>query len=113
MPKSKPFSELRDRAYAENPGMEQDVAVIKQAMEDALELGELRRRRGVTQVQLAGRLGISQGNVSLLEHRTELYLSTLRDYIEALGGHLELAAVFPDEPAPLLVKTGSGSDARS
>jgi predicted transcriptional regulator len=101
MPKTKPFSELRERAFRENPGMEQDVAVITQAIEDALELAELRKHRGITQVQLADRLRISQGNVSEMEHRRELYLSTLREYVEALGGRLELAAVFPDERVPI------------
>lgn len=101
MPKTKPFSELRERAFRENPGMEEDVAAIKRAMEDALDLAELRKHRNITQVQLAGALGISQGNVSQLEHRTELYLSTLREYVEALGGRLELAAVFSDERVQL------------
>lgn len=110
MPKTTPFSELRDRAYRENPGMEQDVAAIKRAIEDALELAELRRRRGVTQVQLAERLGTSQGNVSTLEHRVELYISTLREYVEALGGRLEIAAVFPDEPERVPLAVGNGSE---
>lgn len=98
MPKTKPFSQLRDRAYRDNPGMEQDVTAIKQAMQDAIDLAELRRRRGLTQVQLAERLGITQGNVSMIERRRQLYLSTLQEYVEALGGRLELTAVFPDEP---------------
>jgi DNA-binding XRE family transcriptional regulator len=107
---AKSFNELEDRARAKyGPGWDEDVAVIKQAIEDALELAELRRRRGVTQVQLADRLGISQGNVSHLERRNELYLSTLRDYVEALGGRLELAAVFPDEPEPLPLRVGERS----
>ncbi len=110
---AKPFSELEDRARAKyGPGWDEDVAVIKQAIEDALELAELRRRRGVTQVQLADRLGISQGNVSQLERRSELYISTLRDYIEALGGRLELVAVFPDEPDPLTVTVGHRSSSQ-
>ncbi len=86
MPKTKPFSQLEDKARQKNPGWDEDVAVIKRAIEDALNLSELRQRRNVTQVQLADALGISQGNVSQLEHRTELYLSTLREYVEALGG---------------------------
>jgi hypothetical protein len=48
-------------------------------------------------VDVAGRLGVSQGNVSELERREDLYLSTLREYVEALGGTLELTAVFDDE----------------
>jgi DNA-binding XRE family transcriptional regulator len=107
MPKTKPFSELEDRARQQNPGWDEDVAAIKRAIEDALDLAELRKHRSVTQVQLADALGISQGNVSQLERRRELYLSTLREYVEALGGRLELAAVFPDERVPLEVGNGT------
>lgn len=49
-------------------------------------------------MQLAEELGISQGNVSRLEGRNDVYLSTLRSYLQALGGHLEIAAMFDDEP---------------
>jgi transcriptional regulator with XRE-family HTH domain len=71
-----------------------------------LELAQLRRLRGVTQVQLAERLGTSQGNVSELEHRAELYVATLRAFVEGLGGRLEVAAVFPDEPHSLPLSVG-------
>jgi len=57
----------------------------------------------MTQVQLAETLGISQGNVSRLETRSDVYLSTLRSYVEALGGHLEIAAVFGDERVAVAV----------
>lgn len=103
MPKTKPFSRLEDEARRKHPDWDEDVAVIKRAIGDALDLAELRQHRNVTQVQLADVLGISQGNVSQLEHRTELYLSTLREYVEALGGHLELAAVFPEERVTVTV----------
>ena len=69
-------------------------------------LGLERRRqlpRQMTQVQLAETLGISQGNVSRLETRSDVYLSTLRSYVEALGGHLEIAAVFGDERVAVAV----------
>jgi len=77
------------------------VAERRYAMEDALALADLRRSRHVTQVQLAGELGISQGNVSRLEGRSDVYLSTLRSYVQELGGHLEIAAVFDDERYPV------------
>jgi len=109
MTKTKPFSELEDRARQQDPGWDEDVAAIKRALEDALDLAELRKHRNVTQVQLADALGISQGNVSQFERRRELYLSTLREYVEALGGRLELAAVFPDERVPLEVGTRSAA----
>ena len=48
------------------------------------------------QVNLAQVLGVNQSAVSKLEKRTDMYLSTLRSYIEAMGGELEIQAVFPD-----------------
>jgi transcriptional regulator with XRE-family HTH domain len=72
-------------------------------MQDALSLADLRQARHVTQVQLAEQLGISQGNVSRLESRSDVYLSTLRSYVEALGGHLEIAAVFDKERVAVAV----------
>ena len=74
-----------------------------QAMRDAASLAELRTGRDVTQVELAGRLGIRQSSVSELERRDDVYLSTLREYVEALGGSLEIDVVFPDERIPLLL----------
>jgi transcriptional regulator with XRE-family HTH domain len=63
---------------------------------------ELRRAREQTQVQVAKILGISQDSVSRLEHRTDVLLSTLQNYVAALGGRLLLIAKFPDqEPVAL------------
>jgi len=62
----------------------------------AMPLDELRRARQMTQARLAESLGVNQGEVSKIEHRTDLYLSTLAEYVEALGGTLEIRAVFPD-----------------
>ena len=62
----------------------------------AMPLEELRRARQMTQAKLAQSLGVNQGEVSKIEHRTDLYLSTLSEYVEALGGRLEIRAVFTD-----------------
>ena len=62
----------------------------------AMPLDELRRARQMTQARLAESLGVNQGEVSKIEHRTDLYLSTLTEYVEALGGTLEIRAVFRD-----------------
>jgi DNA-binding XRE family transcriptional regulator len=94
--KTKNFSELRERARRADPDWDANVTEHERAMRDALALAELRESRKVTQIQLATQLGISQGNVSRVEGRRDVYLSTLRDYVEALGGHLEIAAVFND-----------------
>lgn len=85
------------------PDQEAAVAAGVRALRDALALKEIRQERGITQVELAARLGKSQGNVSELERRDDVYLSSLREYVEALGGHLEIAAVFDDERTPIAV----------
>lgn len=72
------------------------VADHKRAMERELTLAELRKLRELTQQQLARSLDTSQSSVSQIEKRTDLYVSTLRSYIEAVGGRLEIVAVFPD-----------------
>ena len=59
-------------------------------------LEHLSAARQMTQVNLAQVLGVNQSAVSKLEKRTDMYLSTLRSYIEAMGGELEIQAVFPD-----------------
>jgi DNA-binding XRE family transcriptional regulator len=65
-------------------------------MHDVLELTELRRSRGATQAAVAQTLDVSQANVSRLEHEEDVYLSTLSSFVGALGGRLEVNAVFPD-----------------
>ena len=63
---------------------------------DEMPLQQLRNAREMTQARLAEILEMDQGNISKLEKRTDMYLSTLRSYIEAMGGVLEIRAVFPD-----------------
>jgi|GEM_PF-608953 len=87
----------RIRAAKVPPDQEAAIAAGARALRDALVLSELRKDRGVTQAELAGRLGKSQGNVSELERRDDVYLSSLKEYVEALGGELGLAAVFDGE----------------
>jgi DNA-binding XRE family transcriptional regulator len=62
----------------------------------AMPLQQLRNAREMTQTRLAEVLEMDQGNISKLEKRTDMYLSTLRSYVEAMGGSLEIRAVFPD-----------------
>lgn len=78
---------------------DEEYAQIKQeavAELDRMGFGKLRKAREMTQVALAQRLGVPQAAVSRMERRTDLLLSTLRGYVEGLGGTLELRAVFPD-----------------
>jgi transcriptional regulator with XRE-family HTH domain len=62
----------------------------------AMPLDELRHAREITQQHLAELLGVNQAAVSRMERRTDMYVSTLRNFIEAMGGRLEVRAVFPD-----------------
>jgi hypothetical protein len=59
-------------------------------------LNQLRQARRLTQVNLAETLKINQGAVSMMEKRTDMYVSTLRNYIEAMGGELKITAEFPE-----------------
>jgi hypothetical protein len=77
------------------------------ALRDALTLAELRARRGQTQESLGAALEVSQARVSRIEHQKDVYLSTLEDYVRALGGTLEVTAVFPDET--VMLTTGQRS----
>jgi transcriptional regulator with XRE-family HTH domain len=63
---------------------------------DQMPLFELRQARRLSQERLAEVLQVRQASISKLEHRTDVYISTLRSYIEALGGTLEIVASFPD-----------------
>ncbi len=65
-------------------------------------LRELRQAHKLTQKRMAQVLGIGQDSVSRLEQRSDLLISTLRGYIEALGGRLSLVAEFPDQEPVIL-----------
>ncbi len=90
-----PFNQLRDSLPADARAK---AAVLTDAMERDLSLAELRRARLMTQDQLAADLHINQASIAKLERRTDMYLSTLRRFVEAMGGELEIVARFPDQP---------------
>ncbi len=100
MPKTKPFGELSGEVRS-RPGAAKEIDARKRAIVAAVRLNELRKQRGQTQAQLADLLGMTQANVSRIEHSDNLYLSTLADYVDALGGHIEIHAVFEDDVVPL------------
>jgi DNA-binding transcriptional regulator YiaG len=64
---------------------------------EELSLRELRRAHKLTQERIAETLGIGQDQVSRLEQRSDLLVSTLRSYVEAMGGRLTLVAEFPGQ----------------
>lgn len=77
-------------------------AAQAQALEQAekmlaeMPLHELRRARGLSQKMLAEALHVQQPSIAKLEKRADMYISTLRSHIEAMGGQLEVIARFPD-----------------
>lgn len=89
----RPFSQLTRRLSPARKARIDDNAA---ALNTALTLYELRRTRAVSQDELARRLAVGQPAVAKLERRTDMYVSNLRRYVEALGGTLEIAARFPD-----------------
>jgi DNA-binding XRE family transcriptional regulator len=95
MPETKPFSQLADKIDAD-PERRARVEEHKRAM-----LAELRQSLDLTQTELAEALQVSQRNVSHVEHEPNPRLGTIADYVTALGGHLELRAVFPDRTVDL------------
>lgn len=77
---------------------------------EELNLCEMRRARKLTQARLSKKLKIGQEGVSRIEKRTDLYLSTLRSYVEGVGGELTLMVKFPDRPPVILAGLGESSD---
>jgi transcriptional regulator with XRE-family HTH domain len=75
---------------------------IKARAAELATLKDLRQAVAQTQEELAAALGVGQDTISRLEKRSDMLLSTLRRYIEAMGGKLELVAQFPDRP-PLII----------
>jgi transcriptional regulator with XRE-family HTH domain len=90
---AKPFRALREKM---SPAAQQRVADKAQAIIRDMPLDELRSARNLTQEQLAKALGVEQAAVSRMERRTDMYVSTLQTAIRAMGGDLEIRAVFPD-----------------
>ena len=90
---SKKFSSLRN-------GMSEEARAEAAGQIDAImaemPLHELRRARGLSQKMLAETLRVQQPAIAKLEQRTDMYISTLRSHIEAMGGELEITARFPE-----------------
>ncbi len=90
---AKPYSTLRTKMSSEARAKaeEQTRQLIKE-----MPLQELRQARKMSQEQMAKNLHTKQSNVSRIEKRTDMYISTLRSVIKAMGGDLEIVAHFPD-----------------
>lgn len=78
------------------PERRQRIAEIKSELLAKMPLHELRRARALTQRDMAKMLKVNQAAVSKLEQRADVYVSSLRSYIEAVGGKLKIVAEFPE-----------------
>lgn len=87
------FSELRAQMSPESQARAEAKA---QAWLAEMPLNELRQARGLSQKMLAEILHVQQPSIAKIEKRTDMYLSTLRSHIEAMGGELDVVARFPD-----------------
>jgi transcriptional regulator with XRE-family HTH domain len=90
---AKKFRTLRERMF---PEARAESHALVQKYEAEMALDELREARKMTQVGLANILGINQAAVSKMEHRADMYISTLRTVIKAMGGELRIQARFPE-----------------
>lgn len=79
-----------------SPEQEEETRQYVESAAEAVTLNQLRQARSLTQANLASVLGVNQGSVSKMEKRTDMYVSTLRSFIQAMGGQLQIKAVFPD-----------------
>ncbi len=87
------FNELRAKMSSESRARAEEK--FKQLVKE-MPLEELRAARELTQEQLAETLGTSQAAVSKLERRADMYVSTLAQFVRAMGGYLQIRAIFPD-----------------
>lgn len=90
---AKNFNELRNKMSPERLAA---VDARVQQMIAEMPLAEVRQAQQLTQEQMAETMGVNQATVSKVERQTDMYLSTLRRFIEAAGGHLRLIASFDD-----------------
>ena len=102
--KHHPISKLLDPILSD-PVRRARIETMQRAVEDAIAVTEAPENQGLTTQQLAEKLGVSQANISRIEHEDDLYLSTIRSYIEALGGELQVMAVFEDQEVYLDIPT--------
>lgn len=79
---------------------------------EEMTLRDLRKAQELTQERMAELLGIGQDSISRLESRTDMLVSTLRSYVAAMGGSLELVVRFPDRP-PVSLPTLFGKEDKS
>jgi transcriptional regulator with XRE-family HTH domain len=90
-----------------------DVADNRRRVREELQrmaLDELRTAKQLTQADMAELLNVPQSSISRIEQRADMYLSTLRNYVQAMGGMLQIQAVFPQGGAVIINRFGDYED---
>lgn len=87
------FSELEAKM---SPKSRTRSTALYKKLVNEMPLQELRQAKAMSQVRLAESLNVNQAAISKMERRTDMYISTLRSYIQAMGGELEIVARFPE-----------------
>jgi DNA-binding XRE family transcriptional regulator len=94
----KPFNAIKRKLSAEERAV---VDAKKVELREEMALYDLRRARELSQERMAELMKITQPSVSKIEKQADMYVSTLRSYVEALGGHLVILAEMPDGTVPI------------
>ncbi|MGD9630778.1 MAG: helix-turn-helix domain-containing protein [Pyrinomonadaceae bacterium] len=90
---AKSFKDLRTKMSPQATELSERLA---SQLRDEIRLSELRNALGVSQDELAQLMKKKQAAISRLERRSDMHISTLREFISALGGRLQVIATFPD-----------------
>lgn len=93
MAEKKSFARLRDGMTPESLSRSQEKTAL---LREQMDLAELRRARKLSQEQLAEVLHVQQASVAKMEKRTDMYISSMRRFVEAMGGELVITARFAD-----------------
>ena len=79
-----------------SPERRERIEQRKEQLRQEMTLAELRKAFSLTQDTLAKTLNVKQAEISKIENRADMLMSTLRNFVQAMGGDLEVRAVFPD-----------------
>ena len=93
MSKARDFKQIQARM---SPERQAANAAAAERMLQEMPLEGLRAARHLTQESMADLLGVKQASISKMERRTDMYITTLTKFIEAMGGTLEIRACFPE-----------------
>ncbi len=101
------FKQLQDKM---DPAIRDDNQRRVRAELQRMTLDELRSAKRLTQAAMAEILDIPQSSISRIEQRADLYLITLRNYVHAMGGILQIQAIFPEGPPVVIKRFGEYED---